>query len=68
MGLLDFDDKEIMRGFVPAIKSPKPRKRPDFEPDENFGALQQMGTHEQSADFADSPFADRRPVTEEEQV
>ncbi len=61
MGLLDFDDEEIMKGFVPAIAQKKSRKK-DFDPDENFGDLQKIGHEPNSEDFSDSPFADRKPI------
>lgn len=40
----------------------------EFEIEENFKDLQNLGHTEQSADFSDSAFADRQPIKEEEQI
>lgn len=56
MGLLDFDDKEILKGIVPADRPAWERRK--FQ--NNFEDLQQLDRNENSADFADSRFADRR--------
>lgn len=63
MSLLDFDDKEILKskGIMPADKPYYQRRREE----DNFAELQNLGHKENSADFADSPFADRREEPKE---
>lgn len=70
MGLLDFDDREILKnaGIMKADDSKYRRRRAEVEMENNFTELQNLGHHEQSADFSDSPHADRIPLKEEEQV
>jgi hypothetical protein len=60
MGLLDFDDDKILaERSVPTDRPYRERRR--FE--DNFEDLQRMGRErEQSADFEDSPFADRQKL------
>lgn len=65
MGLLDFDDEEILRSR-PVFKrrTREEVRREEDHLDENFGALQTLGHEENSADFSDSMFADRRKKCE----
>ena len=62
MGLLDFDDKEILkkRGIMPANR-PKWQRR---KMEDNFEELQPIGHGRNSMDFEDSPFADRQKLYE----
>lgn len=54
--LLDFDDDEILAGRR------LPKNNYDAAVDrDNFEELQNFGHKRNSADFSDSPFADRRP-------
>jgi hypothetical protein len=66
MGLLDFDDDEIMKGRKLPTRGRWRNSEHEFEPDRNFSELQNLGHKENSADFEDSPFADRQPKQEEE--
>lgn len=63
MGLLDFDDEEIMRKS--GIRRAPRRSVDTHTEEENFLALQNHGLTINSEDFSDSPFADRRPLDAE---
>jgi hypothetical protein len=61
MGLLDFNDDEILaERRLPAYG----RRVRDVD---NFEELQNLGHYENSTDFSDSPFADRQPKHEDGQ-
>lgn len=63
MGLLDFDDEKILKSRTMPAYVPKWRlHKKDAELEENFNALQNLGHSEQSADFSDSAFADRKKL------
>lgn len=69
MGLLDFDDKEIMKGRnLPTDRNWRDRRRAENELEENFAALQNLGRKENSENFSDSPFADRTPEQREDDL
>lgn len=70
MGLLDFDDQEILskQGLVPRDKPWYERRRKEDEFEDNFAKLQNAGHIENSADFADSAFADRKPEDAPEKI
>lgn len=63
MGLLDDD----VRPPLPSKGKWRENARA-FEPDANFGELQNLGHHEQSKDFSDSPFADRKKEDAPEEI
>lgn len=63
MGLLDFDDNEILKGrTMPTDRHWRDRRRAE----NNFEDLQLLGSKEQSQDFEDSAFADRQPRRDHE--
>lgn len=67
MGLLDFDDNEILKGRkMPTDRHWRDRRRAESELEENFSDLQNLGHEENSKDFSDSPFADRKPEPKKE--
>lgn len=55
MGLLDFNDDEILAGRKLPNNDHNRRKSYD-----NFEELQNLGHKQNSEDFSDSPFADRK--------
>lgn len=63
MGLLDFDDNEIMKGRrMPRDRFWRERRKLE----NNFEELQLLGSKKQSQDFEDSKFADRQPKRDHE--
>lgn len=68
MGLLDFDDKAALKGIMPSDRPRWERRKKERELEENFGELQNLGHAENSADFADSAFADRKREDAPEQI
>ena len=63
MGLLDFDDEKILResGIRKSGRQPS-RRDAVLDDEERFAALQNLGHEENSKDFSDSPFADRKKL------
>lgn len=59
MGILDFDDNEILRKSGITKRRAKHHDHAS-ESEDNFEVLQNLGHAPNSEDFADSPFADRR--------
>ena len=61
MGLLDYDDWEILKqaGILKGGRKPM-RSNAIREDEQRFADLQNLGHKENSADFSDSPFADRK--------
>lgn len=62
MGLLDFDDEAILKRFGKRAKYKWERQQDEKFLEDNFSTLQNLGRKENSEDFSDSPFADRKEV------
>lgn len=62
MGLLDFDDEAILKRFGKRTKYKWERQQDEKFLEDNFSTLQNLGRKENSEDFSDSPFADRKEV------